>query len=166
MFSYLYSTTFPMSQLFTSGGQNIGVSASTSVLPVNIQDWSPLRWIGWISLKSKRLWRVFPNTINSLVLSFLYSTTRTFIHDYWKNSFDWWNFVSKVTSLLFNILSRLAIAFLPGNKCILIPWLQSPSAVILESKKITLLHFHCFPIYLPWSNETRSHDLHLLNAEF
>ena len=56
------SGSFPMSQLFTSGGQSIGVSASASVLPVNTQDWSPLGWTGWISLQSKGLSRVFPNT--------------------------------------------------------------------------------------------------------
>ena len=53
---------FQMSQLFASGGQNIGVSASTSVLPMNTQDWSPLGWTGWISLQSKGLLRVFSNT--------------------------------------------------------------------------------------------------------
>ena len=56
------SGSFPLSQLFASGGQSIGVSASTSVLTMNIQDWSPLRWTGWISLKSKGLSRVFCNT--------------------------------------------------------------------------------------------------------
>ena len=56
------SGSFPMSQLFASGGQSIGVSASASVLPVNIQDWSPLGWTGWISLLSKGLSRVFSNT--------------------------------------------------------------------------------------------------------
>ena len=56
------SGSFPMSQLFTSGGQSIGVSASASVLPVNTQDWSPLEWTGWIALQSKRLSRVFSNT--------------------------------------------------------------------------------------------------------
>ena len=56
------SGSFQMSQLFTSGGQSIGVSASTSVLPMNIQDWSPLGWTGWISLQSKGLSRVFSNT--------------------------------------------------------------------------------------------------------
>ena len=56
------SGSFPMSQLFTSGGQSIGVSASTSVLPMNIQDWSPLGWTGCISLQSKGLSRVFSNT--------------------------------------------------------------------------------------------------------
>ena len=60
--SFPTSGSFPMSQLFASGGQNIRVSASTSVLPMNTQDWSPLEWSGWISLKSKGLSRVFSNT--------------------------------------------------------------------------------------------------------
>ena len=60
--SFPASGSFPVSQLFTSGGQNIGVSASTSVLPMNTQDWSHLGWTGWISLQSKRLSRVFSNT--------------------------------------------------------------------------------------------------------
>ena len=58
-------------------------------------------------------------------------------------------FVGKVLSLLVNVLSRFVIAFLPRNKCLLILWLQSPSAVILESKKIVRHCFHCFLIYLP-----------------
>ena len=61
--SFLESGSFQMSKFFTSGGQNIGVSASASVLPMNIQDWSPLGWTGWISLLSKGLSRVFSNTI-------------------------------------------------------------------------------------------------------
>ena len=60
--SFPVSASFPMSQLFASGGQKLGVSASTSVPPVNTQDWSPLGWTGWISLQSKRLSRVFSNT--------------------------------------------------------------------------------------------------------
>ena len=56
------SESFPMSQLFASGGQNIGVSSSTSVLPMNTEDWSPSEWTGWISLQSKGLSRVFSNT--------------------------------------------------------------------------------------------------------
>ena len=86
--SFPASGSLPMSQLFISGGQSIGVSASTSVLLMNTQDWSPLGWTGWISLQSTGLSRVFSNTtvqtINSLVLSFLYSPTLTSIHDYWK----------------------------------------------------------------------------------
>ena len=60
--SFLTSGSFPVNRLFTSGGQNIGVSASASVLPINTQDWSPLEWTGWISLQSKGLSRVFSNT--------------------------------------------------------------------------------------------------------
>ena len=60
--SFPASGSFQMSLLFTSGGQSIGVSASTSVLPMNIQDWFPLGWTGWVSLQSKGLSRVFSNT--------------------------------------------------------------------------------------------------------
>ena len=60
--SFPASGSFPVSQLFVSGGQSIAVSASASVLPMNTKDWSPLRWTGWISLQSKGLWRVFSNT--------------------------------------------------------------------------------------------------------
>ena len=81
---------FLMSQFFISGGQSIGVSASASVLPMNIQDWSPLGWTGWISLQSKGLSRVPSPTpqfksINSLALSLLYDPAVTSRHDYWKN---------------------------------------------------------------------------------
>ena len=80
--------SFQMSQFFPSGGQSIGVSALELVLPMNIQDWSPLGWTGWISLQSKGLSTPQFKSINSLALSFLYSPTFT-IHDYWKNhSFD------------------------------------------------------------------------------
>ena len=71
------------------------------------------------------------------VFSFVYSPTITSIHDYCKNhSFDYQNFVGKVMSLLFNMQSRLVKAFLQRRKCLLISWLQSPSAVILEPPKI------------------------------
>ena len=85
--SFSASGSFPISQLFASGGQIIGVSASTSVLPMNTQDSSPLGWTGRISLQSKELSRVFSNTksISSSVLSFLYSLALTSIHDHWKN---------------------------------------------------------------------------------
>ena len=87
--SFPASGPFPMSQFIASGSQCTGVAASTSILPINIQDWFPLGWTGWISLKSKGLSRVLSksqfNTINDSVLSFLYSPTLTSIHDYWKN---------------------------------------------------------------------------------
>ena len=75
-------------------------------------------------------------SINSSVLSFLYSPTLTSIHDYWKNHRLRWTFIGKVMSLLLNMLSRLVITFLPRSKCLLISWLKSPSAVILEPPKI------------------------------
>ena len=129
-----------MSQFFASGGQSIGVSASASVLPMNIQDRFLLGWTRLVSLQSKGLSRVFPTpqlkNISSLALSFLYSPTLTSIHDYWKkHSIDRQTFVGKVMSLLFNMLSRFVKAFLPRSKCLLISWLQSPSAVILEPPK-------------------------------
>ena len=77
-----------------------------------------------------------------------------------------WTSVGKVMSLLLNILSRLVITFLPRSKCLLISWLQSPSAVILEPPKIVCHCFHCFHIYLPWSDGTRCYDLCFLNVEF
>ena len=134
--------SFLMSQLlFTSCGQSIGASASASVLLMNIQDWFPLGWTGWISLQSKGLSRVFSNTSSkasvlqcsaffTVQLSHPYMTTRKTIALTRRTSVD------KLTSLLFNMLSWLVIAFLPRSKHLLISWLQSPSAVILEPKKI------------------------------
>ena len=87
--SFPASGSFQMSQFFASGGQSIGVSASASVLPMNIQDWFPLGWTGWISLLSKGLSGAFSNTtvqkhqFFSTQLSF--SPTLTSLHDYWKN---------------------------------------------------------------------------------
>ena len=76
-----------------------------------------------------------------------------------------WTFVGKVMSLLFNMLSRLVIIFIPRSKRLLISWLHSPSAVILEPKKINC--FHCFPIYFPWSDGTGGYyDLGFLNVDF
>ena len=74
-------------------------------------------------------------------------------------------FVGKMMSLLFNMLSRLVISFLPKSKCLLISWLQSPFAVILEPKKIVWHCFHCLPLYFPWGDGTRLHYLSFLNVE-
>ena len=82
------SGSLPVSQLLASGGQSIGVSASASVLPMNIQDWSPTGWTGWISLQSKGLSRVFSNTTVQKHQFFgaqLSSQSLTSIHDHWKN---------------------------------------------------------------------------------
>ena len=87
------SGSFPGSQFFTSGGQSIGVSASTSVLPMNIQNWLPLGQTGWVSLQSKGLSRLFSNTTVQKHQFFdtqpFYGPTLTSIQDYWKShSFD------------------------------------------------------------------------------
>ena len=115
-----------MSQFFASDGQSTGASASASVLPTNIQDGFPLGLIGLISLQSKELSRESSPTpqfksINSSALSFLYSPTLTSIHDYWEYiALTTWTYVDKVMSLLFNMLFRFVIAFLPRSKRLLI----------------------------------------------
>ena len=134
-----------MSQLFASGGQSIGVSASASVLPMNTQDWSPLGWTGWISLKSKGLSRVFSNTtvqkhqFSSILLCsafFIVQLSHPCMTTGKTIALTRRAFVGKVMSLLFNVLSRLIITFLLTSKRLLISWLQSPFTVILEPKKI------------------------------
>ena len=77
-----------------------------------------------------------------------------------------WTFAGKIMSLLFNMRSRLVITFLPRSKRLLISWLQSSYAVILEPPKIICHCFHCFPIYLPWRDGTGCHDVSFLNTEF
>ena len=113
------SGTFPMSQLFAWGGQSTVVSALPSVFPMNTQDWSLLEWTGWISLQSKGLSRVFSNTTVQkhqflgtqaffiVQLSYPCMTTGKTI------ALTRRTFVGKVTPLLFKLLSRLVITFLP-----------------------------------------------------
>ena len=136
------SGSFPMSQLFTWGGQSTRVSASASVLPMNTQDWFPLGWTGWISLQSKGLLRVFSNTTVQKASIFQHSAffTVQLSHPYMTTgkTIDLIRrtFVGKVMSLPFNMLSRLVITFFARSKCLLISLLQSPSAMILEPKII------------------------------
>ena len=109
------------------------------------------------SSKSSILWH---SAVFIVQLSHPYMTTRK------TKALTRRTFVDKVMSLLFNMLSRLVIAFLPRSKHLLITWLQSPSVVILDPPKKKVCHcFHCFPIYLPWSDGTRCHDLSFLNVE-
>ena len=128
-----------MSQLFTSGGQSIEFQ-----LNISPSSQHP----GLISFRMqgspcspRDFQESFPTpqfkSINFLALRFLYSPTLTFIYDTGKTiALTRWTFVGKVMSLLFNMLSRLVITFLPRSKRLLISWLQSPSAVILEPRKI------------------------------
>ena len=164
--SFPASGSFPVSALLTSGGPSIGAVALASVLVMNIQDWFPLRLTGLISLLSKGLTRVFSTQfkgINSSGLGLLYGPTLISVHDYWKNySFDYMHICWQMESLLLDMLSRLAINFLPRSKWLLILWLQSPSA---PQNKVCHCS-HCFPIYFPWSDGTRCHDLHFWVLSF
>ena len=141
--SFPASGSFQMNQFFTSGGQNIAVSASASVLPMNIQNWFPLGWTRWISLQYKGLSRVFSYTtvqklISILHLSafFIFQISHPYLTTGKTIALTRWTFIDKVMSLLFNMLFTLVITFLPRSKHLLISWLQSPSAVILEPRKI------------------------------
>ena len=166
--SFPASGSFPKSRLFTSGGQSIRASASASVLPMNIQDWFPLHLTVLISLLSKGSQESSPEP--------QFKSTNSLVPLLWSNSHKTtgktialtvWTFVGKVMSLLFNTLSRFIIAFLPRSMCLWISWLQSPSAVILEPKKIKSVTVSIFsPIYLPWSDGTRCLELSFLNIEF
>ena len=171
--SFPVSGSFPMSQFFASGGQSIGASASASVLSKNIQDWFPFGWTGLdllaVQVAPKSLLQHYSwkasilrhSAFFRVQLSHPYMTTGKSI------ALTRWTFVAKVMSLLFNMLSRMVITFLPRSMCLLISWLQSPSAVIWGPPKIkSLTVFHCFPMYLPWSDGTRCHDLCFLNVEF
>ena len=171
--SFPASGSFQMSQFFISGGQSIGVSASASVLPMNIHDWSPLGWTGWISFQSKGLFKSLlqHHSSKALILQhsafFIVQLSHPYMTTGKTIALTRWTFVGKVMSLLFNMLPRLVITFLPGSKYLLILWLQSPSAVILEPPQNKVCHcFHCLPIYFPWSDGTRCHDLSFLNIEF
>ena len=124
--SFPASRFFLMRQLFRSGGQSI--EASASVLPMNSQDWFPLVLTSLISLQSKRLSRVFSNTAfqKHQFAFFMAQLSHPYMTTEKTTALTRWTFVGKVMSLLFNMLSRLVIAFLPKNKHLLISWLQSP----------------------------------------
>ena len=142
--SFPASGSFPESHFFSSGGQSIGVSASASVLPMNIQDWFPLGWAGWISLQYRDSQEFSPTpqfktTIRQCSAFFIFQLSHPYMTTGKTTALTRQTFVGKAMSLLFNMLSRLVIAFLPRSKRLLISWLQSPFAVILEPRKIKSL---------------------------
>ena len=165
--SFPASGSFQMSQLFTSGGQSIGFQ-----LQQQFFQWTSFR-MDWLDLlpvqgtlksllqhhssKASILWR---SAFFIVQLSHPCMTTGKTI------ALTRGIFVGKVMSLLLNMLSRLVITFLPRSKRLLISWLQSPSAVILEPPKNKVCYcFHRFPIYFPWSDRTICHNLRFLNVE-
>ena len=135
--SFPASGSFLMSQLFTSVGQSIGALASASVLPMNIQSWFPLGFTNLNSLQSKGLQH---NSSKASILRcsafFIVQLSHPYMIAGKPIALTRWTFVGKAMSLLFKMLPRFLIAFLPKSKRLLISWLQSPSAMILEPKKI------------------------------
>ena len=129
-----------MSQLFTSGGQSIGVSASTSVLPMNRSDPSKMDWLDFLAVQGtlKSLLQHHSSKASILRCSafFIVQLSHPYMTTGKSIALTRRTFVGKVMSLLLNMLSRLVITFLPRSKHLLISRLQSPSAVILEPRKI------------------------------
>ena len=136
-----------MSQLFASGGQSIG--ASTSVLPMSIQGWFPLGWtICLLAVQGTVKNLLQHHSSKASVLWHLAFFMVQFSPPYMTMEIlTIWTFVSKVMSLLFNMLSRFVIAFLPRSKRLSLSWLQSLSAVVLEPKKESLTLVPVFPIF-------------------
>ena len=137
--SFPASGSFQMSQFFASGGQSIGVLAS--VLPMNIQDWFPLGWkLDLLSVPEKSLssllqHRVSKESVLQRSAFFIVQLSHPYMTTAKTKALTRQIFVGEVISLYFNKLSRLVIAFLPRVKRLLISWLQSQSAVILEPPK-------------------------------
>ena len=152
--SFPESGSFPMNQFFASGDQSIGVSVSA--LPSNIQAWFPLGLTGDSQESSPT-----PQfeSINSLVFS-LYSPTLTSVHNYWKNhSFEYMDFAGKMMSLLFNTL--LVCHSYSFKEQVSFNFMAAGTVCLhFEAQENEIWHCcHIFPIYLPWSDRTRCHDL-------
>ena len=138
-------------------------SFSFSISPYFLWDW--LVWSPYSPRDSQESSPTpqFKST-NFSVFSFLYSQALT---STWLLEKTRQTVVGKVMSLLFNMLSRLVIAFLPRSRHLLISWLQLPSTVVLEHPQNKVCHcFRCFPIYLPWSDGTGCQDLSFLSVAF
>ena len=162
-----------LNQFFSSGGQSIGVSAlEFSFSPSN--EYSGLisfrmDWFDLLAIQGtlKSFLQHHISTASTLQHSafFIIQLSHPYMTTGKTKALARQAFVGKVMSLLFNTLSGLVITFFPRRKTLLISWLQSPSAVILESPKIKSATVSTFPIYLPWSDGTRCHDLSFLNVE-
>ena len=165
--------SFPMSQLFAWGGQSTGVSTLASVLPKTPGIISfRMDWFSLLAVQGTLKSLLQHNSSKASILRRSAFFTVQLLHPCMTTgktiASTRWTFVGKVMSLVLNMLSMLVITFLPRSKCLLISWLQSPSTVILEPPpQNKFWHcFHYFPIYLPWSDGTRCHDLRFLSVEF
>ena len=162
-----------MSQFFTSGGKNIGIS-SLSISPSN--EYSGLisfrmDWLDLLAVQGtlKSLLQHHSSKVSILLRSafFIVQLSHPYMTTGKTIALTRWTFVGKVISLLFNMLSRLIITFLPRSKRLLISWLQSPSAVIWEPQKIkSLTVFIVFPYICHKVMGPKCHDISFLNIEF
>ena len=160
--------SFLMSWLFASGGQrSISPSSEYSGFISLTIDWFDLFAVQG-TLKSLLQHQCSKASILWCSACFMVQISHLYMATGKTIALTMQTFIGEVMSLLFNMLSRFVIAFIPRGKCLLlISWLQSLSAVILEPRKITSVTISIFfPIYLPWSCGTRCHDLSFLNAEF
>ena len=163
--SFTASGSLLMSQLFTSGGQSMGASASneySGLISFRID------WFDLLAVKGTLKSLLQHHSCKASILSWsalLVQLSHPYITGCEKNHADLWLLCGHSDVSAFYTLSRFVITFLPRSKCLLISCLQSPSAVILEPKKIVCHYLHCFPNYLPWSDGTGCHDLSFLNVE-
>ena len=165
--SFPPSESLPVSWLFTSGDQSTVTSSNeySGLISFRI-DWFDLLDAqgtrkGLLQQHSSKVSILRSSAFFMVQSSHPYMTTGKTV------ALTSWTFVDKVMSLLFNMLSRCVIAFLRRSKHLLISWLQSPSPVIFGMPQNKACHcFHCFPIYLSWSNGIRCRDLCFLNVEF
>ena len=179
--SFLASGSFQISQFFASGGPSIGVSASASALPMNIQDWFPLGWTGWISFSPRDSQESSPTpqfkSINYWALSFLYSPTVTSIHDHWKNhSLDkldlcWQSNISDFLICCLGWSSEKAMAPHSSTFAWKIPWMEEPGRLqsmgslgvghdwAISLSLFTFLHWRRrwqpTPVFLPGESQGR-----------
>ena len=150
-----------MSWLFTSGALNSQASPSASSLPMNIQAWFTLGLTDLISLVSKELskgllrYQSLKASVAQCSAFFIVQLSHSYVTTGKTIALTRRTFIGKVTSLLFNMLSRLVKAFLPSSKCLLTSWLQSPSAVTLEPPKINFY----FQQMCYWKNKGFSHTV-------
>ena len=163
--SFPASGSFLRSQFCASDGQSIGDSASASVLPMNIKDWFPLGWTGLISLSPRDSQKSSPTpqfqSINSLVLSFLYGPTLISKHEYWKNqSFVYMDLCQQSNVSAFQYAVYVYQSF-SSNKQASFKFMAAVTIFSdLGTQENKVCHcFHCFPIYWPWNDGTKWHHL-------
>ena len=161
-----------MSQFFTSGGQSIRVSALASVLPMNIQDWFPLGWTGWISLLSKGLGRVFSKTTIQKLQFFgaqlsLWSYTHIYMTTGKSIALTRGTYVGKVTSMLFNMLSRFSsVQSLSRVRLFPIPWIAARQASLFITISWSSLRLTSIESMMPSSHLILCRPLLLLPSIF